>query len=68
MAQVKSMKESPKDWSVDAGRECIFGFYLWVHELKGPYELRASGGNSVAEWRTKQTEVSRREWAENGKE
>lgn len=24
MAQVKSMKESPEDWSVDAGRECIF--------------------------------------------
>lgn len=35
---------------------------------KRPYKLRASGGYSAVEWRTKLTKVSRKEWAENGKE
>lgn len=43
-------------------------FCFWAPKLKGAYELTASGGCSVVEWRTKQTEVGGREWAGNGKE
>lgn len=43
-------------------------FCLWTHELKDPHDLRASRGYSVVEWRTKQTEVGRREWVANRKE
>lgn len=66
---MKSMKEAPRDWVCGHRERVHLCFYLWAQKLKpkGPHELRTSGGYSEAEWRTKQTELSRREWAKNGK-
>lgn len=53
VTQVRSMKESPRDWACRCWEGVHLCFYLWSHKLKGSYEGRASGGYSEDEMKNK---------------